>query len=533
MVDMGAQDNPGTQERTDWRRLLATLLVGGLITTICFILDWWWVATAFLLFTLFLACFAFTARWRPWAFTLFAVFAIAWLTGSLLDQFLPVEGGGDPGWRIALAVLGGIAVGVGLPALFWFLAFLASTEWLMSVSETHSVSKAEALRFVAARTFGTAQASFLVENGQISDMSPNGILSKLGGPGVLIVRSGNAVVLERGSQISRVLGPGTYALKPGENFKQPREFKGVIDLRGRGGTQTVEKVLTKDGIELTFTIGAAYQLEPKSETDTRPESRFEGGEATTPVIGAPEYPVYQQTILKAVNNTGDKGLADMYPGGAVDTLRDIVASYTFEQIFPPNPTAVDDPDPNQRVIKQIEDKVKASVSGAARGVLFRGIDIKEIAMPDDVRKKMMERWAAPLDRDLKIREAEAQREIMIVKSEGRARSIEQLDRVKLASSARMVSIVEDLARRLQMEDENTAFSFLSLVRELASRIGQDEDSASYALGVLERTMQMGAPEKSGGVGHGPMSIRTVPLRALEGEVVQVVEEIEKGEEEQA
>ena len=43
MADTGAQGDRTTKERTDWRRLLVTLVVGGLITTICFILGWWWV----------------------------------------------------------------------------------------------------------------------------------------------------------------------------------------------------------------------------------------------------------------------------------------------------------------------------------------------------------------------------------------------------------------------------------------------------------------------------------------------------------
>jgi regulator of protease activity HflC (stomatin/prohibitin superfamily) len=487
MADTGAQGNQDAQGRVDWRQMLITLLVGGVMTGICFIFGWWWVGTVFLLLTLFLICFAFGAELRPAAFTVFAMFAIAWLTGAFLDTLLLEEGEEYPLWRLALPYAGGIVVGVGLPILAWFLVFLASAEWLLSVSGTHDISKKDARRFVAARTFGTAQPLFIVENGKLAVDRPKGILSKLGGPGTLIVRSGNAVVLERGSQITRVVGPGTYKLKPNENFKQPAATKGIIDLRSRGGGQKVEDVLTKDGISLTFQIGAGYQIEPKSETDKRPESRFEGGEATTEVIGEPEYPVYKATILKAVNNTGDDGIKDMYPKGAVDTLRDIVASYTLDQIFPPNPGADDEPDPDQRLMKRIEDGVKAKVSGAGKGVLFKGMDIKHISMPKEVRDQWLRRWAAPVDRDLMIREAEAERERMIVESEGRARSIEQLDRVKLQSSARMVRIVEDLARTLpQMRNEAVAFSFLNLVRELAGRIGQDEASAEYAMDAMKR-----------------------------------------------
>ena len=43
---------------------------------------------------------------------MFAVFAITWLTGSLLDEFLPARGGSDSGWRFAFAVIGGIVAGL-------------------------------------------------------------------------------------------------------------------------------------------------------------------------------------------------------------------------------------------------------------------------------------------------------------------------------------------------------------------------------------------------------------------------------------
>jgi len=39
MADMGAQTNPSTQRRLEWQRLPVTLAVGGLVTTICLVID--------------------------------------------------------------------------------------------------------------------------------------------------------------------------------------------------------------------------------------------------------------------------------------------------------------------------------------------------------------------------------------------------------------------------------------------------------------------------------------------------------------
>jgi hypothetical protein len=139
-------------------------------------------------------------------------------------------------------------------------------------------------------------------------------------------------------------------------------------------------------------------------------------------------------------------------------------------------------------------------------------------MPPKVHKKWLERWAAPADRDLKIREAEAEREATIVKSEGRARSIEQTDRVKLQSSSRMVEIVEELAKTLpEMQNAAVASSFLELVRELARHIGRDETAEetgrwyrrSMSSADIQRLMEL--QSSSGG-------ISLMAPRVIEGEV---------------
>ena len=186
------------------------------------------------------------------------------------------------------------------------------------------------------------------------------------------------------------------------------------------------------------------------------------------------------------------------------------------------------------VFKEIEDNVKAAVVGGAanRGVLFKGMDIKEISMPDDVREKIMARWSGPLERELRIREAETNRETMIVESEGRARSIEHLDRVKLASSARMAQIVDELAKTLpKFENEAAAYGFLRLVRDLASRIGQDETSAMYELEMLREWLHGGVAERSASPGPMPAGLQILPsspMTALQDGVKDAGSETNEG-----
>jgi regulator of protease activity HflC (stomatin/prohibitin superfamily) len=492
MEDTGGQTSGQPQPKTKWRRMIAALLIGSLPIALCFfVFDWWWPGTVFLLVTLFIACSAFDSRLYPFVFTLYAVFAFSWVYGSLADAFMAVGRGPRPWWEVVFPVIAGMMPALLQAALFWFLALLFSTTWVLGISETlEGISWWQAFRFVAARTFGFTQPFLLVENGKLAEEKPKGILAKFGGPGLLVVRSGNAVVLERGSKITRVVGPGVYELKKREYFKQPTETKGIFDLRGSGDGDWAKDVLTKDGIPIDFKCSTSFQIEPKSATDERSDSHFEGGAATTPVLGAPEYPVYEATILKAVHNTPDGGWKSMFPGGPINVLRDIVAAYTFDQIFPANPTREADPNPDNRVIKEIEDKVNAAVNTSSAGVLFKRIDIREIEMPDDIRAQIRKRWAAPIEGDVKIREAEAERDAMIRRSEGVARSIEQEETIRLAASTNMLKVVEELAKILpDMENERVAYGFVSIVRDLLGRIAGDERAAIRVLRELRVFMQ--------------------------------------------
>jgi regulator of protease activity HflC (stomatin/prohibitin superfamily) len=428
---------------------------------------------------------------------------------------------------IVFPIISGIFPVIVLTVLFWLAVLFVSTNWVLGIPDIlEGVSWWQAFRFVAARTFGFSQPFALVQNGILAEEKPKGLLAKFGGPGLLVVRSGNVVVLERGSKITRILGPGVYELKKREYFKQPTETKGIFDLRSTGAGGMAEDVLTKDGIPLTFQCATGFQIEPQSATDERSDSHFEGGDATTPVLGAPEYPVYRATILKAVHNTPDGGWKSLFPGGAINALRDIVAAYTFDQIFPANPTREADPDPDKRVIKEIEDKVKKAVDRSGAGVLFKGLDIRGIKMPDDIRGQIQKRWSAPIEMEVKIREAEAEREAMIRLSEGRATSMKREEDTRLAASVNMLKVVRELAEILpDMENERVAYGFVSIVRDLLGRITGDEHAAIRVLRELRIFMQ-NPPDEVRVL--APPSPLTIPAEATPAEDTQETEPKEGG-----
>lgn len=474
----------GKRPKVNWKRLLITLAVGAVPATIFFLFAFanqeknsfqvlWWLGTLSLLATLFVACFAFVPKLYPMIFTLFAVFALSWISGSLLEGRLPAEWDLSQGWRSAIVAVAGLLIGVAVPVAFWFSVFFVTTQWLLAISESFDVPWWTAFRFVAARTFDVSQFYWVVENGAVTVDTSKGLLAKLGGPGALVVRPGNAVALERGGKTSRIVGPGVYPVKRLELIKKPVEVKGVIDLRPQFLRDTALQVLTKDGIPLNVEASVSFQIEPKSVTDKRPSSLFEGGEATSKVLGEPEYPVYEATIQKAVFATTAGGWKGLFPWGAYARLYDVVGAYTLDQIFPGDP--VTNPDPDARVIRAIEEKVLKLFDPTWAGVQLRGFDILRVTKPDDVEKRMIKKWTSPVDRDLKVEEARAERDAIIERSQGQARALYRLEKVKAGARQDMVDTVERLLDALtQAGQPQLALNFVSVIQELTKHVGEDE-----------------------------------------------------------
>jgi len=476
-----------------WMFLLIVFLVGGAPTAISFLLEAWWLATLFLLLTLLVACFAFKAGYRPAVFTLYAVFAIGWVAGLLIDQYL------GPRWidswlGMAAPLIGGGVLGILVLAVTWLLIGFVSTKWILSVSDSFDVSFGRAFRFVLARIFDISQVYLIVENGQIAVEKPKGLLSRLGGPGVLVVRQGNAVVLELGGK-TRIVGPGLHSLRRFEQIKKPAETKGIVDLTPQWASDSnVENVLTKDGIPLEMEVGVSYQIELKSETDKRASSHLEGGEATSRVIEG-DYPVYEATVRKAVFNTTAGGWKVLFPVGPISILRDVVSSYTFDQIFAPDPSQEENPDPDQRTVRRIEEEVQKRFNASWAGVQFKMIDIQAIHPPADVHDRLLRRWTTAVERKIKLKDAETEREAMIERSRGRAGALDIVDRAQWAARNRMVNTVNQLLTALSSTgNSQIALSFVSVIEELTKRVGEDEMVTMQYIEAMRAIVQSEGPK---------------------------------------
>jgi regulator of protease activity HflC (stomatin/prohibitin superfamily) len=459
------------------RWLLITLAVGSIPLVVCFLLGWWWVATVFLLLTLFIACFAMPSGLRPAIFTLYVFFALWWVSGSLLDEILPARWP-SANLRSIVPVIGGVIVGLVAVIPTWLLILFVSTKWILALSDSLQVSGRKAFWFVLTQTFDTGQNYWIVDNGKVVVDHSHGLLSKFGGPGALVVRPGNAVVLERGGRVSRIEGPGVYPLKRFERLQEPVEGKGIVDLRPQWVTAPIADVLTKDGIRLEITAGMGYQIEPKGVTDRRWASKVSGGEARTPVIGGPEYPVYVETVRKAVFATTGGGWKGFFPAGPGSTLRDVVGAYTLDQIFDPHPSASPNPDPNARTVRKIEEEVNKKFNTSWAGIQFKGLDIQTIRMPPEVEERVLKRWTTAVERDLRVKDAQAEGQAIIQVSKGREESLKQLESIKQQARNQVFETADRLVRTLsQIDRDDFLVGLVNIIERLAERIGEDESIA--------------------------------------------------------
>jgi regulator of protease activity HflC (stomatin/prohibitin superfamily) len=457
------------------KQLVLSLFVGGVVTAIAFLLGWWWPATLLLLLTLYFACRAFPASLAPIVYSLYAGFAVFWLGGSLLDEVLRVPERGPTLSRLVMPYLVGLVLAILLIILFWQLVILASARWVLAVSDSLGVLEKEARQLVGSQVFASSRNYLIVENGEIVSEKPPGLLARLGGPGVLVMRPGNAVVLERGGATTRIVGPGVHKLQRFETVKRPHQGKGIIDLRPQEGNATAN-ALTKDGIPLDLHVHQGWQIEPKQVTDSRRSSQLAGGEATTPVLGAPEYPVYEATVRKAVFATPPEGWESLFPEGALNVLRDVVATYTLDEIFSLEDSTA--PRPDRRVVRRIEEQVVERYDPSEFGVAYRSLDIRHIDVPEDVREQMVRRWKQAQEWKLRVQEAIAEREALIRLSEGRAQALGNVEEAKLSARTNMARMVSGILDTLvKIDKEPVALSFANLVHELTERIGEDEQVA--------------------------------------------------------
>jgi regulator of protease activity HflC (stomatin/prohibitin superfamily) len=492
-VDLKVEEDVRKKTPSGKRRIAALVLL--VIIALSFKVHWIAGYVLLIIGSLFLILYLSGPKWRRLLITLYLFLVVTLLTSTGLQMFLAdnktvarlIEENkvvnfliGGLTEQIILSTLVGLITGafvVGVPLL---AVMLASSEYILALHEAHGIGRRDALRMLWSLIMGLNYPWMIIEDGKVTYSKPAGVLPELGGPGVAVIRAGNAVVFQRSGKISQITGSGLILLKRYERIRV------ILELRPLWELKELENVLTKDRIPLTIVMGVGFQIEPKGATDQRPESFVEpNGEALSEVIGT-LYKVYRGTVEKAASHTPPDGWDVLTPGMAQNLLRDIVATYHFDEIFEKVDEVEGEPggfDPDERTIKKIEDKIMERLSAAAPkwGAEAQGVDIREIRIREDVLDKLLDWWRAEWGKRIVIKEAEAEREALFKKAEGEAGAIKAVEGAKAEIRKK---ILEQMAKLVNL-DRNLAFRFISIMEKLSRDMTADDVAGRRYIEVLE------------------------------------------------
>ncbi len=317
---------------------------------------------------------AMDARVR-WAFITGFVLLAA-IISSVTLNWMQVEPGLIP-LLIArgLALLVGIVLSYMITWLFFMAVIYVSSVYVLTLHKEENISLWEAIRFMHSLIRGSQHDWVEVKGGEAKELKKKGTMEDWSSLGKIIIAPGHAVVLEKKTEFSRVLGVGSHVKKKGEKVRE------VFELKGLSANPTLENVITRDQFPLTIKMSVGFKIKAAEDPKAK-EVIKDNWEVFTPVGEA--------TLKKGAASTGG-GWKKRPEGAAVGALRDQIMTYTLDELFKIQENGQDPVQVNNRRIKIIEDAVKEAASEAvSKGGLLEvsGVDIQEITLPDDARERI-------------------------------------------------------------------------------------------------------------------------------------------------
>jgi len=476
------------KKKTNWQSLAIKVVVCLFAFALCLLLKLGWrIQYAVILAAFAWAIFSLPRKFWHLFFTGWLVLAIALVSSAHIQTFMATNQRvcrviRDVTAQDVLSFIFGLFIGLIVVGLPLFIVLFVSSEYVLALHEIAGVGRRDAIRLLWSLLMGIQLPWLIVENGEVTESKPKGVLPEVGGPGVVVIRPGNAVVLERHGKVTKVAGPGLVRTKRFE------KIRGVVDLRPQWATIKAENVLTKDRVPLTIEYGIGYQIEPQADTDERVEGVLHGnGEALTEEIGE-VYPVYVGTIHKAVFNTTSAGWQRTVALAAGTFLRDTVAIFGFDRMFTLTEDTEDEVEENRRRVHEIERRVQDKLAEVALrwGVKIRTVDIKSIEMPPEARAQMLEWWKAEWKRKIAVKKAKSERQAMVQKAEGKAWALEKLEGVKTDARRRMIrQFINAIDGVDKIGGGKITIRFIHVIEQLSRRMMSDDIIASRYMEVLE------------------------------------------------
>ena len=343
------------------------------------------VSTRFLVFMAIFLAFAMTASMIVGRF-FFSPNGQTWIEAGRISTFLLVTP--------ALKVLWAAVIGFGLIALLAAVILISygmvAGQQMYSQYEQYKGHEGEAASTAIGVMLGISRGTWIVNDGKAEVKGdPSGGLARFGGPGILIVQEGHAVILEISGRLSRIVGRGITWLKPFERISM------VVPLSGRAERITVEQVATKDKVLIEeFAVIVFHRIDPGPE-----DERIQDG----------QFAYTEQKLFKDVWSTNGGDWRNTVKSIADGAVRDVVGRYDLEELMPMSDKFRD------RFKEELRQAINRVTSGAL-GVQTTSVDIGPMQIPEEARKRLLEKWLA----DWSIRVAQSEREAMIRKGEAEA-----------------------------------------------------------------------------------------------------------------
>lgn len=483
-----------------WRRyalLLAWALAFVLVDAFLWFRVHWAAGLAFALVAPLALPFLLPRKAMRLLIVLYLVWAVAWLSGTYLQGLLAENAERLSAWNRVLAwllgsyemqvvcaavaglLLGLLAVGGPLVLLAWVAA-----EGVLALNEVLDVSRGEALRLVLMALLNLGPPWLVIDEGQEKYSKPEGLLKKLGGPGLVVVQEGNAAIFQKGGRITKVVGPGRDWIAFLERTRC------VLDLRPQWESRVLENVRTRDQVPLTVRLGVGFHIERREETDRREKEKgLPHDPPSDPVLGK-VYQVYESTVRKAAfHPSGDWRLTAV--GMVENNLRDVVATYDFDQLFrhEPGREGGGSFDPEERTIREIEKKVLEKIRRIAAeefGVSITTVDVSEVRVPDEVQERLLEWWGVRWHRVTEVVRAEAEKEALALKGQGQAAALEAVEQKRQAAIGSTIRALEGLVTGIAWRDAALAERLASVIERLIGRMVTEDVLALRMLEALEK-----------------------------------------------
>ncbi|MCS7221455.1 MAG: SPFH domain-containing protein [Anaerolineae bacterium] len=411
-----------------------------------------------------------------------------------MDEPMHIELTQRAGSMALLGLLSILGIAGLVVVIFATLAFLSS-ELVLAMHPVRELGRGAVVFHLLKTALGLPGSCFVVENGEVKQKDGrDGILHRLGGPGLLMVKPCQAVVLERGGEITNIVGPHTYTLRPFERIR------GVIRLEPKLLTLDLRDVLTADGLTVPRVLAKVGYRFPQASVD----GRSAGDGPFTGVIRDALYPTRREDLKKMLMIEPNPAEWDRAVEKiAAIAIRTVIGRHTLEGLFPL------DREPVSIVEGQAQGPYDILSSEAERecrartanwGVEITTLRLDSMDLPEELRSRALAPWVADREKMLSMTQGEVD-----VKRE---RAFEE---VRL--SARRKAMRESLDQLIELYTKmppETADRLANLIVNLATRFAEDTAQGMRLVGALEKAIESSQIIIS--IGQSPSMFLTPPER---------------------